>query len=546
MVVATGLAQSQKRAIHPPKRTTVMLDDPRLLVVDDEEVICEGCRRIFTRQGFEVEKCSDANQGLSLAKQNNYSAILLDIKMPNMDGIAFLEALRKQKADVPVVLMTGYPSIPNAASAIRLGASDYVTKPFTPEEITQAVHRLLQHDAVPSDRKPSATVESAAPSEPFRFWRNAWFQLGDQRATRVGAVLTEATSTKIKSFHLPRIGEVVYQGLPLAAVTVAGKPQQFVPAPLSGVVVAVNETLKANPALLMSDPCGRGWIACISATRVEDEAAACVSRRVILYNTDAGAGHVQAGKLSGLGCEVQQASDWAHLSAGLNQADAPVVILDGSTMGDNGPVTVGLINGACPGAKVIVISADANREAAYRLRRILYYAVEPFADNEMAQILEAAFRRPSSCTHSERHREIAQPLNSIAITNRNGTRVRLQIAPGLLRREEGLGRLIHQKLVAKLFPMESSPEEISITPMNLVSIAQRCDRVIVLITGDQGRLPGSLLRDTKGEFVSLSGKGGDKVVALVVQPSGEANSLRFDCETSDALATHLVREMSSC
>ena len=130
-----------------------MLDDPRLLVVDDEEVICEGCRRIFTRQGFEVEKCSDACQGLSLAKQNDYSAILLDIKMPTMDGIAFLEALRKQKADVPVVLMTGYPSIPNAASAIRLGASDYVTKPFTPEEISQAVHRLLHHDPTPSSRK---------------------------------------------------------------------------------------------------------------------------------------------------------------------------------------------------------------------------------------------------------------------------------------------------------------------------------------------------------------------------------------------------------
>ncbi len=95
--------------------------------------------------------------------------------------------------------------------------------------------------------------------------------------------------------------------------------------------------------------------------------------------------------------------------------------------------------------------------------------------------------------------------------------------------------------------MESSPEEIAITPMNLVSLAQRCDRVIVLTTGDQGRLPGSLLRDTKGEFVSLSGKGGDKVVALVVQPAcGEGGILNFDPETNDALATHLVREMASC
>ncbi len=71
------------------------------------------------------------------------------------------------------------------------------------------------------------------------------------------------------------------------------------------------------------------------------------------------------------------------------------MILDGSAIGDEGPVTVGLINGACPGAKVIVVAAaDANREAAYRLRRIFYYAVEPFADNEIAEILDAAFHRP--------------------------------------------------------------------------------------------------------------------------------------------------------
>ncbi|MGO9115121.1 MAG: response regulator [Thermoguttaceae bacterium] len=525
-----------------------MLDDPRLLVVDDEEVICEGCRRIFSRQGFEVEKCSDACQGLSLAQHNDYSAILLDIKMPTMDGIAFLEALRKQKADVPVVLMTGYPSIPNAASAIRLGASDYVTKPFTPEEITQAVHRLLHHDTTPSGRAGSAHAEPSTSAEPFRFWRNAWFQLGDQRATRVGAVLTDPTTAKIETIHLPRIGEVVYQGLPLAAVIVAEKPQQFIPAPLSGVVVAVNEALKQDPALLLSDPCGKGWIACISATRADDEAANCLSRRVVLYNPDGTTAPAQAGKLRSLGCDVHSAADWAQLSTALNEVDTPVVILDGSAIGDEGPVTVGLINGACPGAKVIVVaSADANREAAYRLRRIFYYAVEPFADNEVAEILDAAFHRQSPGARGDRHREIAQPLSSIAITNRNGTRVRFQIAPGLLRREEGLGRLIHQKLVARLFPMESSPEEIAITPMNLVSIAEKCDRVIVLTTGDQGRLPGSLLRDTKGEFVSLSGKGGDKVVALVVQPAAaEGGILNFDPETNDALATHLVREMASC
>jgi PleD family two-component response regulator len=81
----------------------VMSEDQRLLVVDDEEAICEGCRRIFTRLGYEVEKTSDAQVGLHLAEKNEYAAILLDIKMPNMTGIEFLEQLRVKRPRVPVI-----------------------------------------------------------------------------------------------------------------------------------------------------------------------------------------------------------------------------------------------------------------------------------------------------------------------------------------------------------------------------------------------------------------------------------------------------------
>jgi sulfhydrogenase subunit beta (sulfur reductase) len=114
-----------------------------LLVVDDEEVICRSCRRIFEGQGFQVATTNDPGEGLSLAAEKDFAAILLDVKMPTMDGIRFLEELRKTKPDVPVILITGYPSLSNVTSAMRLGAADYVTKPFTPEEITQAVGRMI-------------------------------------------------------------------------------------------------------------------------------------------------------------------------------------------------------------------------------------------------------------------------------------------------------------------------------------------------------------------------------------------------------------------
>src|SRR5208283_1788096 len=127
-----------------------MADDRTLLVVDDEEVVCQACRRIFSRQGFQVEVNTDARQGLSWATEKDYSIILLDIKMPNIDGIEFLKKLREKRPDVPVLIITGYPSIPNASAAMRLGACDYVTKPFTSEEITWAVQRVLNTRQMPT------------------------------------------------------------------------------------------------------------------------------------------------------------------------------------------------------------------------------------------------------------------------------------------------------------------------------------------------------------------------------------------------------------
>ena len=525
-----------------------MSEAAKLLVVDDEEVICEGCRRIFSKQGFEVEKCSDACRGLDLAKQQDYSAILLDIKMPEMDGIEFLEQLRKQKPGIPVVLMTGYPSVPTAASAMRLGASDYVTKPFTPEEISQAVHRLLQGQPDAAHGTAAPANEPPAAAGGLSYWHDTWFQGGDQGAARVGAVLVQPGVSTIEKLVLPRIGEVVYQGLPLAAVTLQGQAEKIVPSPLSGVVVAVNDALQSDASPLLTDPCGQGWIASISPTRLETEAKGCGRRRVILLNPDAPSAKQQVEKLRWLGCDVRTAGTLAEAAAAARGFDQHVVLVDGPALGAEGPATVGEINMADPQAKVVVLaSSDCTRESAYRIRRIFYYAVEPFADNEIVEILAGAFRVQPPPAAAQRREEITQPLNGISITNQNRTRVRFLVQPGLLRREDGLGRLLRHKLMQRLFPIESSPDETQITPMNLLNAASACDRVIVLLVQDAGRLPGSLVRDAKSEFVSLSGKGADKVTTLVVQPStAEAGPLALDAATLDALADHLVREMASC
>jgi DNA-binding response OmpR family regulator/glycine cleavage system H lipoate-binding protein len=526
-----------------------MSENPKLLVVDDEQVICQACRRIFSRQGFQVEESTDACQGLARAKQQDYAAVLLDIKMPKLDGIEFLEKLREEKPELPVLIMTGYPSIPNATAAIRLGASDYITKPFTPEEITKAVQRMLA-PGVLKTRQQEAAASGSGPETPaeqeFLFLDEACFQLEADGSACVSAVLPRLQGATLAAVRLPRIGEVVYQGLPLAAVRTADKFQVIVPSAISGVVVAVNELLTTDPSVLLKDPCGQGWIACLCTTRFEEEMGKCKPRRLILLNPDGRCAQQQRQKLQSLGCAVRAAAGWEDMAPILPGFACDVVLLDAAALGQRGPELVARINAQMPALRVVVLASSEGRgETAYRQHRIFYYAVEPFADNEIVDILDAAFRPQEPQAPPEKlTRGPAESLGSVCITNRNERKVRLLAAPGLLRRFEGLGGRIAQKLGEKMFSVEATPGDAGITPHDIVKAAHTCDRLMVLLAKDSGLLPGALARDIKAEFVSAS-SGTSRVTTLLVQPDALGGLAALDARTTDALAEHIVREMAS-
>ena len=117
---------------------------PRVLTVDDEQVVCESIRRVLTEEGYEVATSTSSKAGLDLLRKEPFDLLLLDIKMPEMDGIEMLKAARDISPETEVLIVTGYATIETAVEAIKLGAFDYLEKPVSPPQLLVAVARALE------------------------------------------------------------------------------------------------------------------------------------------------------------------------------------------------------------------------------------------------------------------------------------------------------------------------------------------------------------------------------------------------------------------
>jgi DNA-binding NtrC family response regulator len=117
----------------------------KILVIDDERTICDGCRLSLSDKGLVADTCLSGTNGLKLLLGGEYELALLDMKLPDMNGMDILRRVKKEKPGVYVIVMTGYSSVQNAVEAMKLGAFDYIAKPFTDDELWISVQRAVEN-----------------------------------------------------------------------------------------------------------------------------------------------------------------------------------------------------------------------------------------------------------------------------------------------------------------------------------------------------------------------------------------------------------------
>ena len=123
------------------------MEKNKALVIDDEQIVLDSVSKILTDENYEIDVSLSGREGLNQAIEKDYDIVLTDIRMPDIGGMRVLRDVKRAKPSLPVVIITGYASVKSAVQAMKLGAADYIEKPFTPDQLLKAVDAALDRAA---------------------------------------------------------------------------------------------------------------------------------------------------------------------------------------------------------------------------------------------------------------------------------------------------------------------------------------------------------------------------------------------------------------
>jgi DNA-binding NtrC family response regulator len=116
----------------------------KILVVDDDVIVIKSCRRILEAEGLEVSTVPSADEALEMIKKYDFDLLLIDVKMPKHDGMFLMREILKIIPDIPVIVMSGYPTRETVSDVLKLGATQFIPKPFRPDELVKTLRPVLQ------------------------------------------------------------------------------------------------------------------------------------------------------------------------------------------------------------------------------------------------------------------------------------------------------------------------------------------------------------------------------------------------------------------
>jgi len=231
-----------------------------VLVVDDEQIVCNSCRKILSQQGHNVQTVLNGREALKKVEENKYDVVIADWKMPEIDGMEVLRIVKKNHPDIIPIMITGFPSVESAVKAMRLGVSNYLSKPVDPDELTQALKKALE------ERKTGR-------GDLLYYQKYIWAKMLEDGTVLIG----------VNNLFRERVGDILYvvlhfdetgveQGRLCIRILASDKgPVHKLYAPIRGRVIRINYDINFNTDLINKDPFGKGWIVQLEPSNLKED-----------------------------------------------------------------------------------------------------------------------------------------------------------------------------------------------------------------------------------------------------------------------------------
>lgn len=116
----------------------------QILVLDDDNDTIEILQHLLSGKGYRVKTASSSEQGMTMLSQNTFHVLILDLRLPGMDGIEVLKRIRDRDRDLGIIILTGYPSVESAVASLKGGVSDYVQKPIDSQKLLESIESVVK------------------------------------------------------------------------------------------------------------------------------------------------------------------------------------------------------------------------------------------------------------------------------------------------------------------------------------------------------------------------------------------------------------------
>ena len=406
-----------------------MENQTKIIVVDDEQGICENVEKILLKSNYAVVHTQSAEDALEMMKKESFSLLISDIVMPEMNGLELLKHVSEEVPDIKTIMMTGYASTNTAMKAIRLGALDYIPKPFTPDELRTTVSKALSgelkglntskedrnaietmdvaidfgSDAAPNLTKaePEIAAEKSA-EENDEFYCTVGERICDVKK-KLGATcktgLTKNYCPKRKAEAKKKAKADAENAFVFNPKTMVGIDQPFDYEEVVAVTgpeyvqymdrngfafLPYEELKKVSPAKAMAEK---------ENDIMSENAESSLQKNILVVDDEVSVNNNIRKILEKNGFDVDQAMTKEEAVAKINKQSYKLVLLDLRMPGVSGFDLLLSISNAQPMAKVIIITGYASIETAVETARIgaVDYLHKPFTPDELRNVAEKAY-----------------------------------------------------------------------------------------------------------------------------------------------------------